>query len=165
LLILALTVFPLRAQDEKMTAVVKAQVKKMMDATVAGKYDIVLDMTHPKALEDLGGREKALEVVKAAMDAIKAKGFTFRITELGQPKVVKSKGDYFTVAPLTMVIMGMGKKVVAKTAVVGVSRDDGKTWKFVNVDPEGETKVRRFIPDLPRDLKVPKQEQKIEDAP
>jgi hypothetical protein len=165
LFLLALVALPLKAQDDKMAAGVKAQIKKMLDATVAGKYDAVLEMTHPKVLEEVGGKEKALEAIKEAMDAAKAKGFTFKVPEIGQPTVAKSKGDYFTVAPYTLVVSGMGKKVVMKTAVIGVSKDDGKTWKFVNLDAEGEAKVRRFLPDLPRELKVPKHEQKIEDNP
>jgi hypothetical protein len=149
LLLLGLMAFPFKAQDEKMTAVVKAQVKKMLDATTAGKYETVMDMTYPKVPEESGGKEKALEAIKEAMDSLKAKGFTFKVTEVGEPTVVKSKGEYFTPVPDNLVVSGMGKKVVMKTAGIGVSKDGGKTWKFLAIEAVGEAKVRRFVPDLP----------------
>ncbi len=151
LLLLALVASPVTAQDDKMTEVVKTEVKKMIDATTGGKYEVVVALTHPKVREELGGKEKAGQKIKEGMEAGKAQGFTFEVKEINKPTVVKNKRNYFAVTPYTM------------AAVVGVSTNEGKTWKFVNLAAGGEDEVRRFLPALPHELKVPRQEQTIED--
>ncbi len=163
LLLLALVASPVTAQDDKMTEVVKTEVKKMIDATTGGKYEVVVALTHPKVREELGGKEKAGQKIKEGMEAGKAQGFTFEVKEINKPTVVKNKRNYFAVTPYTMVVTGLGKKATLKTAVVGVSTNEGKTWKFVNLAAGGEDEVRRFLPALPHELKVPRQEQTIED--
>ena len=55
-----------------------------------------------------------------------------------------------------------GKKITLSSAVVGISSDEGKSWKFVNLDDKGEKGVREMLPNLPADMKIPKQEQKVE---
>jgi hypothetical protein len=153
-----------KAPDDPLAETVKAEVDKMMTATADGRYEVVIDMTHPKALEEMGGREKALEVIGVAMDQLKGKGVRFKVTEVGKPTVVKGDGGHYAVAPYTMEVTAPGKKATSRTAVVGVSVDGGKTWKFVNTDTKGEAEIRKILPDLPRDLKIPKQEVTTEDV-
>src|SRR5262249_35465480 len=152
---------PLQAQQEAMAEAVKGQMKKLLNATTEGDADTIVAMTHPKALEKLGGAEKAAQFIKKMLAVVKARGHTFQVTEMSQPKVVKSKDEYYSVAPYTLVVNGVGKRVVQKTAVIGVSVDNGKSWKFVNLDAEGEAKVRQMMPDLPRELAIPKHMQTI----
>ncbi len=150
------------AQDNLMNEAVNAEVKKMVQATIDGKYEVVLSMTHPNALEEVGDKDKFAGQLKAVMEAIKEKGLIFTVTEIGKPTVTKGDKDYFAVAPYTLEVTGLGKKITCKTAAIGVSADTGKTWKFINIDAKGENEIRRLLPDLPRDLKVPKQESKTE---
>lgn len=167
LLIAALTfsAVTVAANDDKVAEVVKAEVKKMVDATVAGKYEIVMDLTHPKILDEMGGKEKAEKTVRAAMEKIKAQGIRFEGKQIDKPTVVNSKGSYYSVTSYTMIVSGSGKKVTVKSALVGVSTDEGKTWKFINQDVGGEAKIRQILPNMPRDLIIPKQEQKVETVP
>ena len=144
-------------QDDKIAETVNVEVKKMIEATFEGNYEVVIEMTHPKLFEKLGGKEKAGEMIKTTMEMIKGKGLTFKVVEIGKPTVVKGDKDFFAVAPYTGEITGQGKKITMKTAVVGVSTDAGKTWKFINVDENGENGIRPILPDLPRELKIPRQ--------
>jgi hypothetical protein len=162
ILLLVLLTSPARAQDEKLAGVVKAQIKTMLDAVTAGDAKTVISMTHPKVVERLGGSEKATAKTKAMMDDVKAKGNDFRMTELRQPAIAKNKGDYYAVAAYTLVINGGTKRVIQKTAAIGISSDEGKTWKFINLDSEGEAKIRRVLPDLPRELAIPKHTMTVE---
>jgi hypothetical protein len=156
---------PTFRDDKTIGEVVKVEVKKMIEATAAGNYDVVLELTHPRVVEELGGKEKAGQAIKKALEGIKARGVQFEVKEINEPTVVKRGASYFAVAPYTMVMTGSGKKATSKTALVGVSIDEGKTWKFLNVDAGGEDKIRQTLPDLPRELRVPRQEQKIEENP
>ena len=163
LLFLVLVVSPVTAQDDRMSEVVKNEVKKMADASASGNYEVVVALTHPKLIEKLGGEEKAGMVIQEAMEAIKAQGFTFEVQQIDKPSVVRGKESYFSVTSYTLVVTGSGKKVTLKTALVGVSEDKGKTWKFVDTGSDND--IEQILPDLPRELKIPKQKQTIEDVP
>lgn len=152
------------AQDEKMSETVKGLVKKMITATAEGDYRTVLDMTYPKVFEAVGGREKAAEEIEKLMKTIKSQGITFSVKDVGASTLAKGGKDHYSVTPITLVMTGLGKKISIKSAVVGVSEDGGKNWKFISIDNKGEKGVRTLLPNLPADLVIPKQEQKVEEG-
>lgn len=145
-----------------MVATVKGNVQKMMDATCTGDYNTVLDMTYPKVLELMGGKEAALKEIEAAMKAIKGQGITFKVKEVSTPTVMKGAKDHYSVTPYSLLMTVPGKKITLISAVVGISTDEGKSWKYINLDDKGEKGVRDMLPQLPAEMKIPKQEQKVE---
>jgi len=162
LLVMACMTTAVSAQDGSMVAFVKGNVQKMMDATCAADFRTVLDMTYPKVLEPMGGKEAALKQIEAAMNSIKGQGITFKVKEVGTPTVMKGGKDYYCVAPYSLLMTIPEKKITMTSAVVGISSDEGKTWKYINLDEKGEKGVRGMLPQLPAEMKIPKQEQKVE---
>ena len=152
------------AQGEKVAPGLQADVKKMLAATIGGDYETLVTMTHPKAIEAMGGIDKAKQVLKLTLDSLKASGFTTTLEEVGTPALANSTTTSYAVIPYTVVLEGAGKKITAKTAVVGISDNGGKSWKFLNINEQGEEGMRKLVPDLPRELKFPKQEQKVEES-
>ena len=152
------------AQGENVAGRLKLEVHKMLDATIGGDYETLVKMTHPKAIEAMGGPDKAMALLKLSLDSLKASGFVTKLQEVGTPTVINSQTSSFAVVPYTVIITGGGNKITSKTAVVGFSSDAGKTWKFLNVTEKGEEGMRQLMPDLPEDLKFPKIEQKVEEV-
>jgi hypothetical protein len=149
------------AQDAN-TDTVRKLVQKMMQATVDGDYNTVLDMTHPKVLNMMGGKEAALKTVNEQLKKLKESGLQFEMKEVGTPTFAKADQEIYSATSIGMVMKGLGKKVTVSSAIVGISEDRGKTWKFINMDATGEAGVRKFLPNLPKDFKLPKHEQKVE---
>lgn len=162
LLAIACVTSTLVSQDTTMVATVKGNVQKMMDATCSGDFKTVLDMTYPKVLEAMGGKEAALKEIENAMKAIKGQGITFGVKGIETPTVKKGGKDYYSVTPYSLLMNVPGKKITLLSAVIGISTDEGKTWKFINLDDKGEKGIREMLPNLPTDMSIPKQEQKIE---
>ena len=133
-----------------------------MDATVSGDFKTVLDMTYPKVLEAMGGKDAALKEIEGAMKAIKGQGITFSVKGVETPTVMKGGKDFYSVTAYALLMSANGKKISLGSAVIGISSDEGKTWKFINLDDKGEKGVREMLPQLPADMKIPKQEQKVE---
>lgn len=152
-----------QAQDAKMVETVKGLTRKMIEATVEGNYRVVLDMTHPKVLEMMGGKEVALAEVEKIMKTIKQQGFKFQLKDIGTPTLAKGGNNLYSVTPSSMVMTGQGKKITVKSAIIGQSTDGGANWKFINMDDKGEKGVRMILPELPKEMVIPKQEQKVED--
>ena len=162
LLVMACMTTTLAAQDTTMVVTVKGNVQKMMDATCTGDYRTVLDMTYPKVLEMMGGKEAALKQIETAMNAIKGQGITFKVKEVNTPTVMKSGKEFYRVTPYALLMTVPGKKITLSSAVVGVSSDEGKSWKYINLNEKGEKGIREMLPQLPAEMKIPKQEQKVE---
>jgi len=138
---------------------VKAQVEILVKATAESQFDKVLAMLHAEVIKDVGGKEKALELMKAAMDTLKSQGLTLKVTEVGKPSLAKAGKSFYAIVPYTTEITGKDSEVVVKTFLVGVSSDDGKTWTFINGNV-GEAKLRKFLPELPKEPRLP--ETKVE---
>jgi hypothetical protein len=146
-----------------MAADVKRLVTRIANATAGGEYDVVLDLTHPKALEASGGREMAIQQVKLGMAAIKERGGSFRVAGVGEPVLAKGTHAHYAVVPYTMAFSGPWKKGTSRTSVVGISGDGGRTWRFAQVSKrDGVEWVRRMFPDFPRDLTIPQTEWALE---
>ncbi len=160
---LLVVVAPTMAQEKKPADRAKAQYEKMINAMNDGKYKVFLSFTHPNAVKKLGGEEKALKALKKTMKALKDRGFTFKLVSVDTPKIVKGKKKKFAVGTYTALVTVFGKKIRQKSMYIGESNDKGQTWKFVRVDRGGEATVRKLLPDLPKNVKITKPEQKVED--
>jgi len=161
-LLLCSAAAPPSAPDAKVRQLVKGKVEELHQALVKQEYAKVADLTHPKVIEEHGGRQKMIATVKATMQQLNESGFTFRVVKVELPTAFARAGnDTSVIAPLTLEATGLGFKVTQKTFLVGVSSDQGKTWTFINGDL-GEAAVRKLLPDLPKKLTLPKTEKVVE---
>jgi len=142
-----------RAKKAKET--VQEAHKAMMDSN----YAKLIDLTHPAAVKMLGGKEKAIETVREAMEGIKGQGLTIQSMEALDPEEpVTSGAEVYVVVPCTLEMKGGGKTVSVKSFYLGISSDKGETWTFLD-GSQGEGMIRQVLPNLPADLKLPKPEQ------
>jgi len=114
------------------------QAEDMNRAFTAGDFEKLVDLTHPKLVEQAGGREKMLASIKSEMEKIKAAGFDFVSMSILAPKdLIKADADLFAVVPSILTVNTPKGKVVQNGSLVGISADNGENWKFVNgVDNE-----------------------------
>jgi hypothetical protein len=150
-----------QASDAKLRQLVKSRVEAMNTALIRGEYAKLADLTHPKAVEENGGREKMIAAVKDAMQALKAKGIVIRGAKVDLPTGFASAGgEMFTVVPFSLEVTAPGQKITQRTFVIGVSGDGGKTWTFINGDL-GVAKVKQLLPNLPKGLKLPENQPPV----
>lgn len=140
--------------DAKVRQHVKRLVEEMQQALVKGDYGRVVDLTLAKAIEEMGGRENVIAEIKAVMQGAKDKGLTFKVEGVEFPTDFAAAGNtLYAVVPYKVLVTGLGVKLSQGGFMVGVSPDQGKTWTFIDgADAEG---LRRFLPDLPKQLRLP----------
>ena len=154
-----------KPKDEEAKKAVKKLVDRMMDATIKGDYEAVIGLTHPAAVKHLGGKKEALETVKTAMGALKAQGIEIRSLKAGDPSTPVTAGKtVFIFVPTALELKSPQGKVTGTSYVLGVSEDQGKTWAFVE-GTAGEESIRKMFPDIPKELKFPKAEIKLDKEP
>lgn len=149
-----------QTEDATQGAAVKKLAEQMADATVKGDYGKVIDSTYETIVKQLGGREKAIETTKKLMDGVKSQGVTiksFTVKDAG--KFYMEGKNTFVVLPTALVLTTPQAKVEAKSYLLGISGDKGKTWKFVDGTGIDKNINDKLLPTLPSDLKLPAKEQ------
>lgn len=142
-------------------AAVKKLAQQMGKSTMAGDYAMVIDHTYDPVVKLLGGRDKAIETTKKIMDTMKAQGFVIKSYVVGEPGPFHSSGgNTFVVLPVKMEMNAPNGKILAKSYTLGISTDQGKTWKFVEgAGLKNEEMRRKVLPKLPAKLKLPEYEK------
>ena len=118
-------------------------------------------MTHPKVVEVMGGKEKMVAALTKELKVMKDAGMEFKSAKVLDPSnLVRVEKEIFVVVPLTLELTSPKRKVTTKGALVGLSRDEGKTWVFVDATP-GRDKLKEMIPNLPDAIVLPKKEPPV----
>jgi hypothetical protein len=153
--------WPARADAAEIKKAVEALAEKVGTATLKEDCDALADLTHPKVMEPLGGREKFVAAAKELMKKIKDAGVTITSFKIGEPAdPVRGDKEVFVVVGTTIEINTPKGKATGTSCLLGVSADGGKTWRFVDGAP-GSAKTRKMFPDLPKSVALPKIEFKL----
>ena len=137
----------------------EAQGRRSAEATEKGDYETVLDLTHPKIVALIGGREVALRRMRKEYESGEKMGIAFDSVRVDPATDLnESKDGLFCLVPMTLRLKFRGKILAKTSALLGVSIDGGKTWKFVDAT-KGEAILRKILPEIPEGLKIPKYEK------
>ena len=147
--------------DDSKAAGVKKLAQELGDATIKGDYGQLVDHTYDGVVKLLGGREKAIKTIEAAMGTLKGQGITIKSYTVGEPGPFLAEGDNtFVVVPSKLEMSIPGGKALAKSYLLGISSDEGKTWKFVDGAGMSNKEFReKGIPKLPAKLTLPENEK------
>ncbi len=147
--------------DEPRSAVVKKKAQEVGEALLKEDYAKVIDLTYPKVVELLGGREKMIGALADGMRQLKEKGFAFRSVEVGEPAdFIEGGKDTFVVVPTTTEMTAPGGRFIVKSYLLGISPDGGKAWTFVDGNGIGTPEKReKILPKLPEKLELPEAQE------
>jgi hypothetical protein len=141
----------------KSSAVAKA--KESQDALIQGDFVRLVDLTHPKAVEKLGGKEKAVAFLTAETKKMKdEEGIEFKSYKFLNPgDPIRVGAEIYIGIPFALEMIAPGGRLLTDGMLIGVSIDEGTTWSFVDTDP-GREKVKVVLPNLPDAIVFPKKE-------
>jgi hypothetical protein len=149
----------LTSQADDRIATAHEQASRCAEAVITGEFETVVDLTHPKIIGMLGGREKMIATMKEGLEGLKKRGITMKESKAEKPeKLAKSGDSLYCVVPTTNVIEVPQGTLTSKAFLVGLSSDEGKTWTFIDGAP-GAEKIRELFPDIPAELKLPEREK------
>lgn len=138
--------------DQRVDELKKASIElfKLLQAKDHEKF---AELTAPEVIEKIGGRQKYIALLKSNDGSDKV--FEKEIFTAGDPhEIVAHNNKLFAVVPFTLEAITAKKTVIKTTAsMVGISTNDGKTWKFISDDAFFE-----FFPELEGKLTIPKKD-------
>ncbi len=167
-ILLSLVVFSLlstRAPAQGKVDVDKAVelAKAMEKAVLAGEPAKVVELTHPKVIEAMGGKEKMIAAIEQVMTTLKAQGITIKSHTIGRPEepVVDGK-NAFMVLPTKLEMTAPQGRIVTESYLLGFSSDSGKSWVFVDGAGMNNGPAKDLIlPLVPKSLKLPEPKQPV----
>ena len=141
------------AEDAKLSAALK-QAQECSDATLEGDYEKLADMTHPNVVKLVGGKEKMVDLLKKSMAKMKDEGIIFESCKASAAdSSLRSGTSLYCIIPTVVKIKfddkSEKKRLTQQSFLLGVSTDDGKTWKFMDVR-KASPACARSCPRSPR---------------
>jgi hypothetical protein len=137
-------------------------------ALTSGNYPRLVELTYPKVVEMVGGRDKMIETLRRGSEDMKAHGSAILGAEVTEPKEVVTAGDkQFAIVPMTARVQVPDGTLRSKGFLIAVSEDRGKTWTFIDgaglVREPGKEKEKlaQILPDFPPQLSLPAREQPV----
>lgn len=134
----------------------KMQAEDVAKATLQGDFVKVVDYTHPKITEKLGGREKMVAFLKQDSQQMKADGFEIASVEIGEiKKVEKVENELFALISMKMIIKAPNGKGVSESSIVGISNDNGENWKFIS--DVSQNRFKAVFPKAAEKIQIPEE--------
>lgn len=149
-------------RDDARAEAVRKLAQRLGDATVGGDYAYVVDNTYAGVVELLGGRLKAIETTKTAMEQVRDSGVLLQnYTALTPGNFISNANAVFVVVPVELRFAAPAHEIhaVSRSYLLGISTDAGRTWKFADGSDLDEQAARDVLPALPPDLTLPEKEK------
>ena len=125
----------------------KDQAQQLCDAVLAADYNTVANLTYPKLIEVMGGRETYMSAIAQAMKETQSNVFRVVAVEVGEPRdAVEVGGESYAIVPTTMKMKVPEGTLVGEAFMIAVSRDGGQNWTFV--DSGGRNLDQRMLKTL-----------------
>lgn len=110
----------------------KKQASELSEAYNKGNVDEFIELIHPKMLEKDFSRESFAKILKDVLEFEFGDYENFRSSVESSNELFEIDSQLFSVIPFKLEgTNSMKNKVVKLSSIVGVSSDNGKSWKFV----------------------------------
>jgi hypothetical protein len=168
LVIIALAVCAQVTSADPQTERIRKLAAENGAALASGNYARLVDLTYPKVVEMIGGRDKMIDTLRRGSEDMKAQGSAILGAEVSEPKKVVTAGDkQFAVVPMTVRLQVPDGTLRSKGFLIAISEDRGKTWTFIDgagitKEPGKEReKLAQVVPDFPTQLSLPPREPPV----
>lgn len=136
---------------------VKALAEEAGRAFVVGDFKRLVELTYPKVVENVGGREKMVAMLERDTREAKGQGFEMVSYVVGEPREpVRGGSQLFVIVPTELKMKATDGVWASKSYLVGISDDDGKNWTFIDGAFLDDAKVKLVIPAAVGKLVLPK---------
>lgn len=133
-----------------------ATAQKLLEAVRTGDAKGVVNLTHSKVHELVGGREKMQSLLTETFRSARIAGHKLDRVVLGQSSEIGRDGkNIFLFIPYTGVSSNSGHSTTIEAFYLGISADAGNTWKFVDGSRLNQQNIKLFIPSYSGEPPLP----------
>ena len=146
----------------------KTQADELNQASLKGDDARAADLTYPKLIEVMGGREQYIRNLQAVREEMQSEKFSVLSATIEEPTdVVEVEKQLYAIVPLTMRMKVPEGVLVGRSSMIGVSNDGGKNWTFVtgNRDQLKGEALKILFPSAADKLKIPEATEPVLERP
>jgi hypothetical protein len=140
----------------------KSQADQFNQASLTGDDDKVIELTYPKLIELMGGREEFLANADAIRSEMESQQLRVLSATAEDPKdIIEVNNQIYAIVPVRIRIKGPEGVLAGRSFTIGVSEDRGENWKFVSagsgqLDAE---QLKLLFPAAAEKLDIPEDEE------
>lgn len=137
---------------------VKAQAQELADAMLRDDFERTVDLTYPRLIGLLGGREAAIASMKQESSEMLSDNMQLVSNTVGEPRdFVQVESESYAIVPSTIRIRVPEGMLVGEAFMIGISTDGGQNWTFVD-SGGGNTDMKllkNLFPTAAEKLRIP----------
>ena len=162
LLLIAIAACGQVASADPQTEQIRKLAAENSAALTSANYARLVDLTYPKLVEIVGGRDKMIETLRRGTEDLKAQGSAILGAEVSEPKKVITVGNsQFAIVPMAVRVKVPRGILRSNGYLIAVSENRGKTWTFIDgaglhKTSAGEREaLEQIVPSFPAELSLP----------
>lgn len=139
---------------------IKDQAEKMGQLLLKKDFKSFVKFTYPKIVEIAGGQDMMIQTIEKSLMEMETNGASFLSFTFGDPsKIIKEGNELQGTMPETIEMKVSNGRVVIKSTLIVVSTDQGKNWFFIDTSDKEIQTMKKALPNLSGDLKIPAKQQ------
>lgn len=148
LFLLLLGIVPPVCRAVDIQVLLQRQATACAKSLLSGDYETFAAYTHPRIIAAMGGKRAMIDRLKSATDDMKAQGYVFDTTTIGNASPPFPVQNWLlSYVPMQIVIQARGGHLKRPGILLGISEDLGLHWTFV--DLTGNTTADAFFKIYP----------------
>ena len=159
ILVMLLFFKPICAYSQSPTEALVIQARQNADAMLNKDYEVLVQSMYPPLIEESGGFQKTLALVKSEMSKMEIQDFMIEKITVEQPSAVVKEGEEgVAIVPYKMKMSFEGTKVVVDTYLVAITQNNGGKWYFIEGALLPKEKLSLMFPNLVATVEIPIRE-------
>jgi|SRR5262245_3286305 len=134
----------------------RERAEECAQSLVSGNLDRFIDLTHPKAVELLGGKEKMKQMLEKSQREMKTDGYDFISAPIGTIRdVVKIGSERFVIVEYVLKTKAPNGYLTRDSFLLGIASIDKENWTFVDGIGLQRPEAKTVFPEIFGKIELP----------
>jgi len=135
---------------------IQEKAQEYVDAFIKSEFAKVASLTHPELVAKNGGEDYVISDLKAERISSSAEGLLYNSGSVSEPaKIIQHEGEIQAVVPVEYILQLVDTEYKNSSYLLAVSKDEGRTYTFVNLMQFDGGSLREFISNVSPDIIIP----------
>ena len=134
----------------------RESAQEYVEAFVNNEFLKVVTLTHPDVVKMNGGADFVIDDLKAERESTAGEGLIYNSVIVYEPlKVLQYESELQAVIPVEYTMQLIDKEYLNKSYILAISKDEGKSYSFVNLMQFDDASLNEFITNLSPEITIP----------
>jgi hypothetical protein len=136
--------------------------KVIARAMVEKNYEKIVDLTYPKIIKLVGGKEQMINIIRNGIKQMENQGIKYSSVEIGKPQeIYKAGNEFHCLVPQKITMTNRNGKVINDSYLLAISKNDGENWSFLDTSQLTNENATELFPEFNKNLNIPEKTKPI----